>query len=148
MSLFCHVFLSNSCKYAIRSVLFLASHQEKNKRIGVKVIAEKIDVPQPFLSKILQELSRKRLIRSTKGVNGGFYLTDENLENPLLAIVEAIDGTNPFEICVIGLPNCDHVNPCPLHEQAIKSRIAFLDVFKNKSIREVAESIDAKKLRL
>ena len=67
---------SKSCKYALRAVLYLAANTNESKKAGAKVIAETLDVPRPFLSKILQQLSRHQLIASTKGPHGGFYLDE------------------------------------------------------------------------
>lgn len=64
--------LTNACKYAIRSILFLAMHTDETKRIGVKIIAEEVDIPQPFLSKLLQKLTGNGLVSSTKGPMVGF----------------------------------------------------------------------------
>ena len=76
--------LSNACKYAIRSILYLAMHNEENKRIGVKKIAEELETPQPFLAKLLQQLTRNKLVSSSKGPTGGFFLDDRNLKNSVL----------------------------------------------------------------
>ncbi len=65
--------LSNACKYDIRSMLYLVLHTDETKKIGVKKIAEDLDTPQPFLAKLLQQLTRSRLVSSTKGPNGGFF---------------------------------------------------------------------------
>ena len=70
--------LSRASKYAILSTLFLAEHSSKDKKISVKEISESIDVPSPFLAKLFQQLVRGNIISSTKGPNGGFYLTKKN----------------------------------------------------------------------
>ena len=72
--------LSNACKYAIRALLYLAIHTDEATKIGVKKIADEIEVPQPFLSKLLRQLSTNKLISSTKGPGGGFFLDPVNKE--------------------------------------------------------------------
>ena len=84
--------LSNASKYAINAVLFLALDAHKDRKIGVKEIAAGIDVPVAFLAKLLQNLSRKGVVSSTKGPNGGFYLTEENRLQKLLVVIDHIDG--------------------------------------------------------
>ena len=71
--------LSNSSKYAIRAVLYLANNSSVEKKLGSKKIAEEIDIPAPFLAKIFQVLSKANIISSTKGPNGGFYLTEKDV---------------------------------------------------------------------
>ena len=67
--------LTNACKYAIRSILYLAMHTNEQHKVGVKKIAEELESPQPFLAKLLQQLNKGKLVSSTKGPNGGFYLS-------------------------------------------------------------------------
>ena len=106
--------ISNSTKYAIRTILFL-SRGEEGKKYIVEELANALDIPKPYLSKILQQLSRSNIISSTKGRGGGFYLTKENLQRPLIDIVLCIEGHNVFNKCLLGLPKCSDTNPCLLH---------------------------------
>ena len=116
---------SKTCEYAIRAVLFISHKTAAGGKIGIKEIANGIDSPEHFLAKILQDLSRKGIIQSAKGPNGGFYLDGQALKLPLSAIVEAVDGNTLFTGCALGLKQCSEVNPCPLHNQfkAIRSDI-------------------------
>ena len=107
--------LSNSCKYAIRAILYLAYHSSKSNKIGSKFIAEKINIPAPFLAKTFQTLSKEKIIRSTKGPNGGFYLTKKELSKNLLEVIDCIDGLGMFDNCFLGLPKCSDENPCTVH---------------------------------
>jgi Rrf2 family protein len=108
---------SKTCEYGIRAVLFIAHKTASGGRVGIKEIANGIDSPEHFLAKILQDLSRKGLVQSVKGPNGGFYLDESALQRPLSDVVEAIDGNGLFTGCALGLKQCSEVNPCPLHGQ-------------------------------
>ncbi|WP_374950133.1 RrF2 family transcriptional regulator [Mucilaginibacter sp.] len=116
---------SKTCEYGIRAVFFIAHTTASGRRVGIKEIAGGIDSPEFFLAKILQDLSRKGIINSFKGPNGGFYIAPENLKRPLSDIVETIDGNGLFKGCALGLKQCSEINPCPLHEEfkAIRTRI-------------------------
>jgi len=119
---------SKTCEYAIRAVFFIAHTTASGRRVGIKEIAAGIDSPEFFLAKILQDLSRKGLIGSAKGPNGGFYLSDKELLQPISAVVEAIDGDSLFRGCALGLKQCSEVNPCPLHNEfkEIRNRITVM----------------------
>ena len=116
---------SKTCEYGIRAVFFIAHTSINSRRIGIKEVASGIDSPEFFLAKILQDLSRKGIISSTKGPNGGFFISSEDLKRPLSDIVETIDGDSLFRGCALGLKQCSEVNPCPLHEEfkAIRTRL-------------------------
>lgn len=130
---------SKTAKYGIRAVLYLAVHSSPERKVGVKEIAESLDVPQHFLAKILQQLSRHNLISSTKGPSGGFYMNPENLQENLRKVVESIDGPDVFSSCILGLPVCSSENPCPLHTKAFIYREGLLAIVDKQTIREVAD---------
>ena len=98
--------LSNQSKYAIRGVIYLALYASENNKLGSKEVGEKINVPQPFLAKIFQTLSKEKIINSSKGPKGGFYLTDKELSGNLMTVIECIDGLEAFNSCFMGLPHC------------------------------------------
>ncbi|MCB9272416.1 MAG: Rrf2 family transcriptional regulator [Lewinellaceae bacterium] len=132
---------SKACKYAIRAALYLAVHAESGQKLGVKDIATALDVPQHFLAKILQQLSRNHLISSAKGPSGGFFLDEQNMEVTLRQIVECIDGPDMFTSCILGLPVCSSENPCPLHVQAFAYREGLNYQLKHQAIGELAGKI-------
>ena len=133
--------LSNACKYAIRSILYLAINSDKDHKIGVKVIAEELETPQPFLAKLLQQLTRSKFVSSTKGPHGGFYLDDKNLKNTLWDIVKVIDGTDKFDQCFLGLSKCGDENPCPAHNIVAPFKKRIKSHFQDKNIGECATEI-------
>lgn len=132
---------SSKCKYAIRAVLFLAVAEAETKKISVKEISSELKIPFPFLGKILQDLAKKKILSSSKGPHGGFYLSEENLNSPIIRIIEVIDGLSVFNSCVLGLDKCSDKHPCPVHEEFKEGRIPIEKLFSNRTIREVSNQI-------
>jgi Rrf2 family protein len=132
---------SKTCEYAMRSVFFIAHKTLNGNRVGIKEIAVGIDSPEHFLAKILQDLSRRGIVQSVKGPNGGFYLDEDNLNRPLSDIVEAVDGKEIFVGCGLGLKQCSEKNPCPLHNEfkAIREQITIM--LYSTSIRDFNEDL-------
>lgn len=139
---------SKSCQYAIRAILYLATNTSEERRMGVDDLALKLNVPKHFLAKILQQLTRNRLISSVKGRNGGFFLTEANRKSNLLSVIECIDGSRAFQECVLGLSICSNANPCPYHGAVRKYRDQFLMIAQNETIDESAARIIANDLKL
>lgn len=131
--------LSNSCKYAIRAVLCLALNSDESNKMGSRLIAERIRVPAPFLAKIFQKLSKGKIIRSIKGPNGGFYLTDKELSKNLIDIIEVIDGLGIFNNCFLGLPTCSDDKPCAIHHVIAPFKKTLKQGVFNKTIAQIAE---------
>ena len=135
--------LSNSCRYGIRAILYLAKHRKENDNIGLKQISSDLELPAPFLAKILQQLAKHRLLRSTKGPNGGFSILKDPERITLLEIVEIIDGKGIFNNCIIHDGTCAGVRkskkPCPVHEDYAKVRAGLINLFKTRTIAELVE---------
>ncbi len=119
----------------------MAYKTSPDQRVGVKEIADTLDVPGPFLAKLLQQLTRNNLVSSVKGPNGGFFLSEKNRNEPLRKVVECIDGPEVFSACILGLPVCSSENPCPLHTQAFIYREGLLQMVGKKTVAEIAAQV-------
>lgn len=135
---------SRSTEYAIRAMTFLAS-REPGKRAGAREISGAEHIPMPFLWKILQILTRHRLVRSFKGMHGGYELAAAAHQVPLSAIVSATDGADFRDSCVLGLPECDNRNPCPLHEQWKGVRARMTSMLDETSLADLAHVTKARR---
>ncbi len=134
--------LSKKCKYAIRAVLYLSSESKLPRELkGGREVSEALNIPLAFTSKILQELAREQVISSVKGPGGGFYLNYDNLQNPLLKIVDVIDGLEFFTSCGLGLPQCSQAHPCPVHQTFTECRSSLLKMLKSKKIKDLGQEI-------
>lgn len=136
--------LSNTCKYGLRAVVYIALNEDQNKKIGLKKISDELNLPTPFLGKILQLLAKKKILISTKGPHGGFILGKHASEIFLIDIIEAIDSLDFFNSCLIGLSTCskDPKNsPCPLHDRYGIIRDQLYDLFKSESLAQVVSHI-------
>lgn len=135
--------LSNSSKYAIKAVLYLADKTDDSHKLMVKDLYIPTQVPKAYLAKLLQGLSKQNIISATKGPKGGYYLTSENKENRVYKVVEVIDGIQRIESCVLGINECNAEHPCPLHKYVAPTRTALLNTLKSMTIGEL--SLDLKK---
>jgi Rrf2 family transcriptional regulator, iron-sulfur cluster assembly transcription factor len=131
--------LSNQSKYAIRAVLYLAIYSNEKDKLSSKKVADVINVPAPFLAKIFQKLSKEKLILSSKGPNGGFFLTKNEKSKNLLDVIDCIDGLESFKTCFFGLPKCSDENPCSIHHIAAPLRDTLLGELTSRSIADFAE---------
>ncbi len=133
--------LSKSSKYALKSVLYLAVNSSENQRILAKDIAKPINVPKAYIAKILQELAKHHLVSSTRGPNGGFYMTKENKERSIIDIVLLIDGEYRLTSCLLSIEECDEDNPCPLHKLIGSAKINFRENLQNTTINDLVRDI-------
>lgn len=129
---------SQATKYCIRAVLYLVEHSD-GEPVMSRQIAAALQVPEPFLAKILQLLSKRGVLRSFKGRGGGFVLARPAREIYLGEVVEAVEGPRFGEECILGLDACSAENPCQLHTQWSRFKLEMQEVFRQQSIEEVMQ---------
>jgi Rrf2 family protein len=105
---------SRSAGYSIQALTYLAA-QPSGKLTGAREIAAASRVPMPFLWKLLRNLSQQKLLRSFKGVHGGYELARPAQKITIGEILAATPDSGLMDACVLGLGQCDEHNPCPLH---------------------------------
>ena len=140
--------LSNTSKYAIRSVIYLSLFSSDTKKVGLKEIARNLELPAPFLGKILQILARHGILSSTKGPNGGFSLGKSAQEITPMEIVEIIDGEKVFDICLIRTTSCSHDIPCSIHDKVSPARKEIKTLFLSLTIADLASEFRQDKERI
>jgi len=124
-------------------MIYISQKSKDGLRVGVKQVAESIDAPEHFIAKILQELSRKKLVQSMKGPNGGFYLEDIDFKTSLADIVIAIDGNNIYNECVLGLKACSQKNPCPVHYEYKEIKKNLIAMLEKNTIENFKDKLDS-----
>ncbi len=133
--------LSNSCRYGIRAVIYLANQSKSSGKTGIKKISSDLDLPMPFLAKILQQLAKQKILSSSKGPHGGFSILRDPKKITLLDIVTSIDGPDIFTNCIMHNDSCESLNKkknkCPLHDDYDRIRRSMIDVFSNKTIYDL-----------
>lgn len=136
--------LSSSCKYGIRAVTYIASKSKDNTKIGIKQISEDLNLPTPFLAKILQLHAKQKILSSSKGPHGGFSLLKDPKEITLLDIIMTIDGNDLLENCIIHNTTCSRVGEenltCPIHEEYSKLRANLVKLFGKKTIYSLVKA--------
>jgi Rrf2 family protein len=134
---------SNSCRYGLRAVVYLASKPRGVEKTGIKKISEDLGLPTPYLAKILQQLSKKKILKSAKGPHGGFCLSKDPGKIKLLDIVKSIDGEEFFSGCIIHNETCKCLdkkgNSCTLHDDFEKLRSDIINLFTLKSVADMVK---------
>lgn len=139
--------LSKTCNYGIRAALYVAS-KNNEKYVPIRQISDDLKISFHFLTKILQILTQKNIMVSYRGPNGGVSLARPASEITIMEIVEAIDGLNLFQGCILGLPECNNNNPCPFHEKWATVRDDLMSTFQSEKLLDLAQRISDFGLRI
>ncbi len=139
---------SKSCEYAIKAMIFVAQKSKDELRVGIKEIAKGTDSPEHFIAKIMQDLSRRKLVHSVKGPNGGFYMDQYDLRTSIADIVKALDGESIYTDCVLGLKACSEKNPCPVHFEYKEIKKNLIKMIEKNTIGDFNAKLDSGKFFL
>ena len=131
------MFLSKSFGYALRGILYIAVMQDEQRKVQIDEIATKLSVPKHFLGKIMQQIVKAGLLKSTKGPYGGFSLAAGTLNTPVIRLVEVTDGMEQFSMCVLKLKYCNGINPCPLHFEMEEIKRNYLNLFTKNTFGDL-----------
>lgn len=133
--------ISNTCKTAIKAVIYLCSKFGTGENASIKEIAEFINANEHTVGKILQTLVRQDIIKSLKGPTGGFFISKSQQKQPIINIVEAIDGKQIFKNCGLGLSKCSAKHPCPIHDDYKEVRDTIEKLFREKNVLSLCEPV-------
>lgn len=118
--------LSQTVEYALRAVVCLADAPDG--RLTTPQIAEATQVPAGYLSKVLQALGRAKIVKSQRGLGGGFVLARPAAELSILQVVNAVD---PFQ----------RIDGCPLGREAHKDQLCPLHLRLDNALAHVEQAL-------
>jgi len=133
--------LSITCKTAIKAVIYLSGKSAQGEKAGMKEIATHINASEHTVGKTLQTLVRQGLINSMKGPAGGFYINEEQQNQPISNIVETIEGSGIFKECGLGLNKCSATRPCPIHNEYKVARELIEKIFREKKVKDLCDPV-------
>ena len=129
--------ITRETDYAMRCVLYLSSRTDRT--VMVDEIAREMATPKSFLAKILQKLAKAEIVRSFRGVKGGFRLERKPEDISLLDVIEAIEGVVALNACAVDDTICGFSSTCAVHPVWIKLRGEFTELLKRHNFAEIAE---------
>lgn len=134
---------TNATEYAIRGLAELAGRSTGGNMLLDQLVAG-TDLPRDFMAKIFQKLVRGGILVSAKGRGGGFALARPAHQISLMQVVEAMEGPQLLDRCVVGLERCNDQMPCPQHDLYKPIRQRLKDYLNTTSVADLASSLKAK----
>lgn len=126
--------ISQTVEYALRAIVTLAQQQDQPST--VQQISELTQVPAPYLSKVLQGLVRAGLVRSQRGLHGGFLLARHAAELTIWDVVDAVEPIERIRTCPLGLKS-HGTRLCPLHRRLDEAMAMVEKAFRASTLDEL-----------
>lgn len=128
--------LAQGSGYATLALGYIAS--AAGKPVLVRAVAEACDLPAPYLSKIINRLSRAGLVNTQRGVHGGVVLARDATDITLRDVCVALDDPVIAKRCLLGTEECSDERACPAHEFSTEMRTKMLDYLENTTIADIS----------
>ncbi len=128
---------SQTSEYALRAVVWLATEAEGP--VGVQWIAEGTQVPESYLSKVLQQLSQAGLVISRRGVGGGHELSRPPNEITILEVINCVDPIKRITSCPLSLKSHSKKR-CGMHSKLDEALQNIEAIFSQSTIDDVVNN--------
>lgn len=106
------MFVSKSLDYAFRALTYLSTLDAEAKSVGMREIADAMEIPSHYLSKILRLLVKAELVQSDMGPGGGYSLRRGASQITVADIYRAVEGSFQVVACTDGEHECVHSENC------------------------------------
>jgi len=130
--------ITRSGEYGLRGLLFLAKQPPERVTL-VSEISKDQNIPETFLAKIFQRLSKAGLLRSIRGAKGGFSLGKPAKEISMREIIEALEGPIALNRCLVKEGECAEEKVCPLHQVWEEIQQRFLEILDRTTIEDLSK---------
>lgn len=127
---------SQTVEYALRAVVHLAQHSSVPQKTSDIAAATK--VPTAYLSKVLQGLREKDIVRLQRGIGGGVSLARSPDALTILDVVNAVDPIGRITTCPLDLAG-HGVKLCALHRRMDNAMMAMEEAFQATTLTELLE---------
>lgn len=133
--------LTRTGGYALHAALAIAERQGAGEGRAVRAaeVAEALDIPANYLSKILQQLARDGVLVSERGRNGGFRLARDPGTISLLEVVAGFDDLGRERQCLLGRGTCSDVGGCPAHREWKRASAPAFRFFEERTLADLMQ---------
>ncbi len=122
--------ITRDTDYAVRALCFIA--ESKQRIVPVSTLVNKLKIPRPFLRQILQALNREGILKSYKGLGGGFELAILPRRILLVDLIKIFQGELRLNECIFKKKICPNKNIC-----ALRSRINTIEKEAISKLRSI-----------
>ncbi len=125
-------------EYGLIGAIYLA-RQPRGAVVSLGEIARAEKIPDKFLAKIFQSLSKSGIVKSHRGVRGGFSLAKTPGKITMAEIVKSVQGNGDPMKCFLDRKACTKIATCPIRRVVLDARKQMMTVYNRHSLKELAE---------
>ncbi len=138
---------SRTSQYAVQAMIYMAA-QPAGQPVLNRDVASRLNVPAPYLAKILQGLGKDGLLYSFRGRLGGFCLREDVAQMSLMDLLLLTEGADFTQSCLLGLKRCSDETACPLHANWLPIKEQVIEMLNNMKLSDLAVAVQSGRYRL
>jgi Rrf2 family protein len=129
--------LSRTTEYALSVLAFMATRNQK--MYAAEVLHQELKIPRQYLRRLLTDLSKKGFIISTRGRSGGFVFARDMSTINIAQIIDALEGADAMNTCLLGFTACIAGHPCVMHDLWAESRSKVIETLTRTTLADLNE---------
>lgn len=127
--------LSQTTEYALRALALMS--QDERATYSSTFLHERLGIPRKYLQRLLTGLTKRGLIRSVRGRNGGYVFARSIKRIYLAQIIDAVEGFERIPSCLFGFKECPLNSPCALHDLWSGSQLTLIRALSTTSLADL-----------
>ena len=135
--------LSTKGRYGMRAILDLAMNYGQGP-ISLKYIAQRQEISQKYLERLITFLKLAGLVKSIRGTHGGYILAKHPSKIKLSEVIQVLEGSIALVECVENPKSCPRVNHCATREIWKKMKEAMNNVLESTTLQDLVEQQNEK----
>ena len=129
-------------QYAIQALVMLAM-QPRDRASMCRELADTLQLPYPYLSKLMQQCAKLGLVGASRGRSGGYWLLDRAAGMTLFELIEAINGERHSRECLLGFKECADDTACVMHCEWKPVKEGMFALLKEQTLGQLAQAVQA-----
>ncbi len=129
--------LNKTTEYALTVLAFMATRNQQ--MYAAELLHNELEIPRQYLRRLLTDLSKKGFIISTRGRNGGFVFARDVSTINFAQVIEAMEGTEAMNTCLLGFTACIVDHPCVMHDMWTESRSKMIETLTKTTLADLRD---------
>lgn len=129
--------LSRTTEYALAVLSFMATRN--HELYTAELLHQELQIPRQYLRRLLTDLSKKGFIVSTRGRNGGFVFARDMSTINIAQIIDAMEGADAMNTCLLGFTACVAGHPCVMHNLWAEARLKMIETLTKTTLADLNE---------
>jgi len=129
--------LKKTTEYALSVLAFMATRNEE--MYPAEYLYDELKIPRQYLRRLLTDLTKKRFIVSSRGRNGGFIFARELATINFTQVIEAMEGPEAMNTCLLGFTACILDHPCAMHDLWTEARSNMIETLTKTSFADLKD---------